>query len=198
MSKLIGYARVSTTNQNLSAQLDFLNKQGCDEIFLEKISSRSKDRDELKKALKALKPGDTLLVLKLDRLGRSVKGLIQIVDTIKAKKAHLKTSDGIDTSNSFGTFIFHIFSALAEMELGLIRERTLLGLQAARERGKTLGRPKGISNPAKKKALLVKKLYEDGHATDEICEQLSISKATIYKYLRSVGSSPSRKKTANA
>ncbi len=94
--------------------------------------------------------------------------------------------------------IFHIFSALAEMELGLIRERTLLGLQAARERGKTLGRPKGISNPAKKKALLVKKLYEDGHATDEICEQLSISKATIYKYLRSVGSSPSRKKTANA
>ena len=197
MSKLIGYARVSTADQNLSAQLDFLNKQGCHSIFQEKISARSKDRDELKKALKALKEGDTLLILKLDRLGRSVKDLIQIVDMIKAKKAHLKTSDGIDTSNHFGTFIFHIFSALAEMELGLIRERTLLGLKAARERGRIGGRPKGLNEVAQKKAKLVKQFYDAGHTADDICKELSISKATMYKYLKEVGSNPSRNNMIN-
>jgi DNA invertase Pin-like site-specific DNA recombinase len=184
MSKTIGYARVSTMDQNINSQLDFLNRMQCEYIYQEKISATSKDRIELQKALKKLSAGDTLIVLKLDRLGRSVMDLIQIIDQIKRRGAHLKTSDGIDTSTPYGTFIFHIFSALAEMELALIRERTKMGLIAARMRGRVGGRPKGLNANAQKKAMLAETLYQSKAFTvDEICSQLSLSKATLYKYL---------------
>jgi DNA invertase Pin-like site-specific DNA recombinase len=191
MSKIIGYARVSTMDQNINSQLDFLKKMECQYIYQEKISATSKERIELQKALKKLSAGDTLIVLKLDRLGRSVMDLIQIIDQIKKRGAHLKTSDGIDTSTPYGIFIFHIFSALAEMELALIRERTKIGLIAARMRGRVGGRPKGLSANAEKKAMLAETLYQSKAFTiDEICSQISISKATLYKYLRSRGVKP--------
>ncbi len=185
MSKKIGYARVSTSDQNMSSQTDFLNQMGCTKIFQEKISATSKDRPQLQKALKYLSVGDSLIVLKLDRLGRSVKDLIQIVDQIKLKGAHLKTSDGIDTSTPYGVFIFHIFSALAEMELALIRERTKVGLLAAKMRGRVGGRPRGISAEGMRLAILAEELYQNQHQTvDDICNNLKISKGTLYKYLR--------------
>jgi DNA invertase Pin-like site-specific DNA recombinase len=193
MSKIVGYARVSTIDQNMHSQVDFLNRMGCQMVFQEKISATSKDRTELQKALKHLASGDTLIVLKLDRLGRSVKDLIQIVDFIKQKGAHLKTSDGIDTSTPYGIFVFHIFSALAEMELALIKERTKIGLTAARLRGRIGGRPKGIGKSGEKKAIIAEGLYcSKSLSVDQICQQLSISKATLYKYLRSRGVTPDR------
>ena len=183
--RIIGYARVSTTDQNIDLQLDFLNKMNCNEIFQEKVSALSKDRAELKKAITTLATDDIFVVFKLDRLGRSVKDLIQIVEIIKQKGAHLKTSDGIDTSTPYGIFIFHIFSAIAEMELGLIRERTKLGLIAAKIRGRVGGRPKGISMLAMKKARIAEELYlSQDRSIQSICDHLNISKSTLYKYLK--------------
>jgi DNA invertase Pin-like site-specific DNA recombinase len=185
MSKRIGYARVSTSDQNMSSQTDFLSQMGCTKIFQEKISATSKDRPQLQKALRTLSSGDSLIVLKLDRLGRSVKDLIQIVDQIKLKGAHLKTSDGIDTSTPYGVFVFHIFSALAEMELALIRERTKIGLLAAKLRGRVGGRPKGINADRMKLAILAQDLYQNQNQTvEKICSTLKISKGTLYKYLK--------------
>jgi DNA invertase Pin-like site-specific DNA recombinase len=186
----IGYARVSTEDQSLDPQIDVL-KHYSDICFQEKMSA-TKERPELQKALKRLNAGDTLVVVKLDRLGRSVKDLISIVEKIKAKGAHFKSLDGIDTSNSYGTFVFHIFSALAEMELNLIKERTKAGLKAARARGRIGGRPKGVSLEGKRKAFVVKSLYDSGVSIAEICKQCDTSKATIYKYLRLANGSPNR------
>jgi DNA invertase Pin-like site-specific DNA recombinase len=194
---IIGYARVSTLDQNLDAQTDALTRAGCSTIYQEKISA-TKERPQLKKALASLKKDDVIVVLKLDRLGRSVKDLIQIVELIKSKGAFFKTLDGIDTSNAYGTFVFHIFSALAEMELGLIRERTRRGLEAARLRGRVGGRPKGLSSKAERQALIVKSFYESGLSIAEICTQVNISKATTYKYLRHAGVEPNRESFKSA
>jgi DNA invertase Pin-like site-specific DNA recombinase len=185
MNKIIGYARVSTLDQNLSAQIDFLTSMGCHKIFQEKISATAKDRSELKKALKALSHGDCLIVSNLDRLGRSVKELIRIFDMIKAKGAHLKTSNGIDTSSIYGTFMFHIFSALAEMEISILRERTKMGIVAARMRGRVGGRPRGISRSGEEIAEKAEILYsEKKMSVDEICLTLAICRGTLYKYLK--------------
>jgi DNA invertase Pin-like site-specific DNA recombinase len=185
MNKIIGYARVSTSDQNLSTQIDFLHAMGCHKIFQEKISATAKDRSQLQKALKGLGKGDCLIVLKLDRLGRSVKELIRIVDAIKIKGAHLKTSDGIDTSTAYGIFVFHIFSALAEMELALIRERTKMGLLAAKMRGRVGGRPRGISALGERNAERAERLYlEEGMSVEGICSELGICRGTLYKYLK--------------
>ncbi len=186
----IGYARVSTEDQNLDAQIDAL-KHYSDICFQEKVSA-TKERPELQRALKRLNAGDTLVVVKLDRLGRSVKDLISIIEKIKARGAHFKSLDGIDTSNSYGTFVFHIFSALAEMELSLIRERTKTGLEAARKRGRIGGRPKGVSMEGQRQAFVVKGLYDNGVSAKDICEQVGISKATVYKYLRLAKGQPNR------
>lgn len=186
-SMLIGYARVSTDEQSLDLQVDYLKQVGCTKIYQEKMTGKTKDRPELKKALSKLKKGDTLVCLKLDRLGRSMKHLIEIVDQIKIKGCHFKTSDGIDTSTAMGVFIFHIFGALSEMELGLIKERTRLGLKAARARGRIGGRPKGLSHKLQDKTDTVKLLYNQGVNTREIATSVGIAYASVYKCLKAEG-----------
>jgi DNA invertase Pin-like site-specific DNA recombinase len=113
-----------------------------------------------------------------------MKDLIELVEQIKKKGAHFKTSDGIDTSTPMGVFVFHIFGALAEMELGLIKERTILGLKAARERGRIGGRPKGLSRKLESVKYTVKEMYLNGSSTDEICKICSVSKGSLYRMLR--------------
>ena len=186
MHMLIGYARVSTDDQSLDLQIDYLKSVGCIKIYQEKFTGKTKERPELKKALKSLKAGDTLVCLKLDRLGRSMKDLIEIVELIKAKGCHFKTSDGIDTSTHMGTFIFHIFGALAQMEIGLIKERTILGLKAARERGRIGGRPKGLSPKLESVKYTVKEMYTSGSSIEDIGRLCGISRGSIYRVLRDI------------
>ncbi len=181
---MIGYARVSTDDQSLEAQIDYLKSIGCTKIYQEKMTGKTKERPELKKAMSAIKKGDVFVVLKLDRLGRSMKDLIELVEQIKKKGAHFKTSDGIDTSTPMGVFVFHIFGALAEMELGLIKERTKLGLKAAKDRGRIGGRPKGLSRKLESVKHAVKEMYINGSSIEDICQVCGISRASIYTVLR--------------
>src|SRR6266851_3731445 len=160
---LIGYARVSTQDQNLDLQLDALFKAGCstDKTYKDTISSAKELRPELEKALDQLRTGDTLVVWRLDRLGRSLQELISLVQGIRAKGADFKSlTENMDTTTSGGKLIFHFFGALAEFEREVIRERTNAGLQAARARGRLGGRPK-IQTIDPKKITLAKKLYAD-------------------------------------
>ena len=179
---IIGYARVSTEDQNLDAQINYLKSQNVDLLYQEKISS-TKERPQLKKAINSLKNGDTLLVLKLDRLGRSVKDLISLVEAIKLKGAFLKTSDGLDTSNQFGGFVFHIFSALAEMELELIRERTKMGLAIARSKGRIGGRKLGVRLKYDSCKEDLERYYREGKTLVEMAENLNLSMSSIITYL---------------
>lgn len=184
--EIVGYARVSTREQNLNLQLDALKEAGCKCIFEEKVSG-IKERPELDKALSYLREGDTFVIWKLDRLGRSLKDLIHIVDSLhKRNIAFRSVMDGIDTNSALGRCQFGIFAALAEYEREIIVERTKAGLQAAKERGKLSGRPRGLSEAAKKKAMAAKRLYENRDCSvDEICKVLHIaSKATLYRYLK--------------
>ena len=176
----IGYARVSTKDQNLDLQIDALTKAGCDLIFEEYLSGAKTDRQELKRALEILKEGDSLVVYKLDRLARSTKNLIEISEELKAKGAGLhSTSDNIDTSTSQGQLYFTILGAVAQFERDLIIERTKAGLEAARKSGKKLG-PKLKANPKSVKALV-----DSGMSKEDICRELSISRATFYRALAS-------------
>ena len=185
----IGYARVSTKEQNLDLQKDALMKAGCIEIFEEKVSGAGKERPQLEKLVEKLRKGDILTVWKLDRLGRSIKDLIQLVNNIQGKGAELKSlNDHIDTTTPHGKLTFHMFAALAEFEKDIIRERTLAGLATARARGRVGGRPKGLSQKAEHVAIIAQQLYEDGQKTvTEICDELSISRVTLYNYLRHRG-----------
>ncbi len=182
----IGYARVSTQDQNLALQLDALQKVGCERIFEEKVSSR-KERPELDRTLDHLRKGDSLVVWKLDRLGRSLKELIKIVESLQEREiAFVSLQDGIDTTTTTGKLTFHIFAALAEYERNIISERTKAGLKAARARGRKGGRPKGLSDQAKEKQRVAKILHQDHSMTPkQICEQLGISRSTLYRYLKS-------------
>lgn len=182
----IGYARVSTREQNLDLQIDALNRAGCDIIFSEKISS-SKERKELEKALEYLREGDILVVWKLDRLARSLKELVLMISSLSEKGIEFKSlSDAIDTTSSLGKCQLGIFASLAQYERDIIKERTRAGLEAARQRGKIGGRPKGLSEEAKRKRRLAVKLYEDPTiAIDDICKATELSKATLYRYLKS-------------
>lgn len=187
--EIIGYARVSTKEQNLDLQLDALNKRGCTRIFEEKQSG-VKERPELEKALSYLRKGDVFVIWKLDRLGRTLKELIFTVDSLQKKGiSFISLQDGIDTTNAHGRLQFGIFASLAEYEREIIIERTRAGLQAARERGRIGGRPRGLSDAAKKKAKSAKRLYIDKElSVKEICETLQIrSKATLYRYLKYEG-----------
>lgn len=181
----IGYARVSTTDQNLELQLDALNNAGCDKIFKEKVSAVKK-RPELNRLFEQLRPGDVVYIYKLDRLGRSLKHLLNLVEELQQKKVALVSlSDKIDTSTPQGKLIFHIFSALAEFEKDLIRERTKAGLIAARARGRIGGRPKGLSPESQKTAIVAETLYKERKLSiKEIIQQLGIAKSTFYKYLK--------------
>lgn len=154
----IGYARVSTQDQNLDSQLDALRNSGCSEIFQEKITGKSKERPELNICLRTLRPGDVLVVWKLDRLARSLKDLVEIISTLEGKQIGFKSlTESIDTTSPSGKLIFHIFGALAEFEHSLIRERTLEGLKAARARGRKGGRkPAMTAQDVKKAAAMLK------------------------------------------
>lgn len=185
----IGYARVSTQEQNLSLQLDALQAAGCDTIYREKVTSAKKERPELQKLMGQLRVGDVVVVWKLDRLGRSLQDLVSLVNEMQGKGAEFQSlNDHIDTTTPQGKFTFHLFAALAEFERGIIRERTKAGLAAARARGRKGGRPKGLSKEAQHTAMIAETLYQDGDLTvKQICRQLSISRGTFYNYLRHRG-----------
>ena len=175
---LIGYARISTIDQNLDLQIDALKKAGCEKLFEDKISGSKSERIGLIKALEQLRKGDTLVVWKLDRLGRSLRHLIELINDLQEKGIMFRSiQDGIDTSTSVGQFFFHITGAFAELEKNLIIERTRAGLDAARARGRKGGR-KPVLN--KKQIQMMMELYE-GRSTsiNEICEQFKISRKTF-------------------
>ncbi len=180
---LVGYARVSTSEQNLDLQHDALKKAGCDHIFSDKASGAKTDRQGLEEALNFVREGDTLAVWRLDRLGRSVKNLIDIVKLLEDKGVGFKSvTESIDTTTAGGKLVFIIFGALAEFELNIIRERTRAGLAAARARGKKGGRPKSFDE---KQIATLKKLYADNtNGIDELCQLFSVSRTTLYKYIR--------------
>ena len=183
--RLFGYARVSTDDQDLSLQIDALTKQGIPTkaIFMDKVSGAKTDRPGLNECLKTLQPGDILVVWRLDRLGRSMRHLITLVEDLRNQGIGFRSvSEGaIDTTCASGELIFNIFSALAQFERRLIQERTKAGLAAARARGRMGGRPKTSPNDAKvrlAKTLLADKSLE----VDDICETLKISRSTLYRY----------------
>jgi DNA invertase Pin-like site-specific DNA recombinase len=182
----IGYARVSTSDQDLALQLDALQSAGCSTIYQEKITGATKERPELQKMLLHLRADDVVVIWKLDRLARSMKDLVSLVNEMQAKGVQLQSlNDHIDTTTPHGKFTFHLFAALAEFERDLIRERTKAGLSAARARGRQGGRPKGLSKEAQQTAIIAEKLYQERELTvKEICAQLSISRGTFYNYLR--------------
>jgi DNA invertase Pin-like site-specific DNA recombinase len=161
-------------------------KQNARSFFQEKITGRTKERPEFQKLLDYLRPKDVIIIWRLDRLGRSLKDLVQLVNEIQEKGAGLKSlHDNIDTTTPQGKLTFHIFAALAEFEADMIRERTHAGLKAARARGRKGGRPKGLSSQAKDKAMIAEKLYKEGKlSTTQICEHLSIARSTLYACLR--------------
>jgi DNA invertase Pin-like site-specific DNA recombinase len=179
---LIGYARVSTDDQNLDLQKDALTRAGCERILEDQQSGSKAERPGLQTALDYARKGDTLVVWRLDRLSRSLKDLIEMVTQLESRGIGLKSlHESLDTSSSSGKLIFHIFGALAEFERNLIRERTQAGLQAARARGRKGGRPKSLD--ADKRALAVQ-LYEDkNHTVKQICQMMGISKPTLYEYI---------------
>ena len=182
---IIGYARVSTEDQNLAMQLDALTKAGCEKIFQEKISSTKAQRPGLEEAMKHLRKGDMLMVWKLDRLGRSMKELIHIITSLDQRGVDFKSiHENIDTTTPVGKLTFHIFCSLAEFEREIIRQRTVEGLQAARSRKKVLGRAKGLSKIAQQKAFTASALSKEGSLRPiELCQQLNISLPTLYRYL---------------
>lgn len=178
---LIGYARVSTSDQNLDLQIDELTKIGCEQIFCDKISGATTDRPQLKEALNLCKDGDTLVVWKLDRLGRSLKHLVDTVSSLGERGVGFKTCrDGIDTTTSSGRLVFHIFAALAEFERALIKERTIAGLEAARLRGQKGGRPPKLTIQELK---IAKKLISSGTNISEISKVLNVSRVTLWRAL---------------
>lgn len=177
----VGYARVSTTEQNLDLQIDALKVAGCERLFTDTVSGGHVDRPGLAAALRECRSGDTLIVWKLDRLGRSLPHLVETVRDLDTRGVGFKcVQENIDTTTSGGKLIFHIFASLAEFERDLIRERTTAGLTAARARGRTGGRPKGVDQKKQKAALALKQ--DPRHSVREICEIVGISRNTYYKY----------------
>src|ERR671929_443464 len=170
---LIGYARVSTDDQTLDLQRDALQKAGCELIFDDMVSGTKARRPGLEQALSHLRSGDTLVVWRLDRLGRSLRHLIETVTELQEKGIGFKSlTESIDTTTSGGKLVFHIFGALAEFEREIIRERTNAGLKSARARGRHGGRPKKLT---KSKAEMARQLYQDrSHSIEEICQTLGI------------------------
>ena len=183
LAMLIGYARVSSDDQNLNLQKDALTRAGCERILEDRQSGAKADRPGLRDALDYARDGDTLTVWRLDRLSRSLKDLIDLVSQLEARGIGLKSlHESIDTTSSSGKLIFHVFGALAEFERNLIRERTQAGLAAARARGRRGGRPKSLD--AAKRAIAVNLYGEKKHSVKEICEVMGVSKPTLYKYIQ--------------
>jgi DNA invertase Pin-like site-specific DNA recombinase len=192
---LIGYARVSTPEQEISLQQDALLAAGCQKIFVDIASGSKANRDGLSQALDFARSGDTLVVWRLDRLGRSVQHLLHTVQELQANKIEFKSlQENIDTSSSTGKLVFHVFSALAEFERDLITERTCAGLKAARARGRLGGRPKAL-NERQIKSMI--ELYNSGNDIAEICRTFNISKKTFYNYIKIENSCPVRHNSGN-
>jgi DNA invertase Pin-like site-specific DNA recombinase len=181
---LIGYARVSTADQTLNLQLDALKHIGCAKIFTDTVSGAKAERKGLDEAISYVRDGDTLVVWRLDRLGRSLQHLIETITVLHNRGIGFRSlTEQIDTTKSGEKLIFHIFGALAEFELDLIKERTHAGLQARRARGKVGGRPKVMSP---KKLAMLHALYADrNNSVNDICKTLNISRMTFYRYIKS-------------
>lgn len=176
----IGYIRVSTLDQNSDLQRNALNSANCEHIFEDRMSGKIASRPGLKRALKQIKKGDTLVVWKLDRLGRSVKNLIALISELHERGAHFRSlTDSIDTSSAMGRFFFHVMSALAEMERELIVERTLAGLAAARAQGRIGGRPKALNPPQREQ---IRRLLAKGHSRRQLAALYDIGLSTLYRY----------------
>lgn len=178
---LIGYARVSTHDQTLALQEDALHAVGCEKIFHDVISGSTTDRPGLSEAIDYARSGDVLVVWKLDRLGRSLAHLIQLVQDLQAQQIGFRSlQEQMDTTTSGGQLIFHIFGALAEFERSLIRERTQAGLRAARERGRVGGRPRQLSEEARQ---LMRTMIASGATKTDIAKALHVSRSTLYRAL---------------
>lgn len=178
---LIGYARVSTADQDLSLQLDALAAAGCEKVFTDKASGTKANRDGLAEALAYAREGDSLVVWKLDRLGRSMKGLVDLAADLEVRKVDLRSlTDGIDTKTAAGRFFFHVMAALAVMERELILERTRAGLEAARRAGRVGGR-KRVMTPAKLES--ARKLLTAGTPPKDVASSLGVSVATLYRHV---------------
>jgi DNA invertase Pin-like site-specific DNA recombinase len=179
----IGYARVSTVDQRLELQIDALEKTGCEKIFTDQASGAKDDRHGLISAIEFCRKGDSLVVWKLDRLGRSLVHLIETINLLHERQVgFVSVQENIDTTTSGGKLVFHVFGALAEFERELIRERTNAGLASARSRGRLGGRPKALS---KRQIQIAKTMLADPNTSvREICELLEISKSTLYRYVK--------------
>ena len=182
MKQALGYARVSTVDQNPDLQVDELTAAGCHRIFVERAGGAETDRPQLAEALDRLRPGDTLVVWRLDRLARSLRDLIEIVTTLEELGVGLRSlHEQLDTTTPGGKLVFHLFGALAQFERDLIRERTHAGLVAARARGRNGGRPT-VMTP--RKIARARQLYGQGDLTvAEIAKTLRVSRASIYRHL---------------
>jgi DNA invertase Pin-like site-specific DNA recombinase len=179
----IGYARVSTQDQTHRLQHDALNRAGCDQIFTETISGAAKDRPQLEAALKFLRPTDTLVVWKFDRLARDIKQLLQISADLETRGIGLLSlTENIDTSGPGGRLVFHIFGALAQFERDIIRERVRAGLSSARARGRLGGRPKSLTE---QQIQVARTLVNSGqHKFTDIANQIGVSRTTLYRALK--------------
>jgi DNA invertase Pin-like site-specific DNA recombinase len=179
---LVGYARVSTQDQDLALQLDALHAAGCTKVYTEKASGAQRDRPQLQAALEYMRGKDTLVVWKLDRLARSLKQLIETVEALSAREIGLRSvTESLDTTTSGGTLVFHLFAALAEFERSMIRERTRAGLQAARRRGRLGGRPPALTS---QDLVAAKALLRDPEITVEhVAKRLGVAASTLYRHL---------------
>ncbi|NGQ95487.1 recombinase family protein [Brevibacillus sp. SYP-B805] len=178
---IFGYARVSTQDQNLDAQIDVLNKYGVDRIYHEKMTGKTKERPQLEELLKVLRPGDKVVVYKLDRISRSTKHLIELAEHFeKAGVDFVSIRDNIDTSTAMGRFFFRMMASIAELERDIIVERTHAGLEAARARGRKGGRP---SKNADKVALALDMYASKRYTIEQITEATGLGKTTLYRYI---------------
>ena len=178
---LMGYARVSTDEQDLALQKVALQQAGCEKILSDKTSGARMNRPGLMEALLHIRQGDTLVVWKLDRLGRSVKGLIELISTLEKKGVHFKSlTDQIDTGTPAGRFFFHVMASLSQMERELIIERTQAGLAAARQLGRIGGRKRLMTESKMESA---KKLLDSGKPPREVARDLGVSIPTLYRWV---------------
>ncbi|GEO81531.1 recombinase family protein [Pararhodospirillum oryzae] len=179
---LVGYARVSTQEQDLALQRDALMAAGCEKLFTEKASGAQRDRPQLGAALEYMRDGDTLVVWKLDRLARSLKQLIETVEDLGSRGIGFRSlTEAIDTQTTGGRLVFHIFAALAEFERGIIRDRTRAGLEAARARGRVGGRPPALT--AKDLTVAKALLRDPDISVEEVARRLGVASSTLYRHL---------------
>lgn len=186
MGELLGYARVSTLEQNAELQRDALDAAGCWRVFTDQVSGVKESRPELDRLLEQVRAGDTVVVWRLDRLGRSLRHLIEVVEDLSRQDVGFRSiTEAIDTTTSAGRLIFHVFGALAEFERDLIRERTLAGLESARARGRMGGRPTVMT---KAKTTAARRMYEQQDlSVAQIAEVLQVSRSSVYRALRRPG-----------